>query len=1138
MLERTPTTFTPFTTAVVSAGMRQSAEAIFDEVSDLDPLSRDAAIERATDDQWIRAEVRSLLTFGADATPTISSGIGAPAFDPSELIGREVEGFTIESLIGIGGMGAVYAARQSSPSRRVALKVLATSAASPSALRRFQRESQILARLDHPSIARVIVTGTLSLPTSRDLPTSYDTRPYFVMELVERGRSMTRWAEDSQPRLRALIETFAVACDAVGAGHRRGIVHLDLKPSNLLIGEDGRLHVIDYGIAKSMDALGDSELGVEAPTIDARLIGTPQYMSPEQFSHERQLIDSRSDVYSLGLILYELLTKRLPYSTHGHSLASATRVVTEAPPIAPRALDESLPHALNAIVLKAIAKTSDERYGTATELADDLRRWLRDEPILAARPTTLETLRRFTRRNRGLTLALAVAAFATFGALAASVAYAVELARSVEQEREQTAQANLRAASASLVAGDPADAMANLALVPQSMRGWEARHVKSQIQNFSLLAPTGAEVFSVAPITATNEVIGGVTEGFIVISDRLRARADETIDVRTFGERGGTIACIDASPDGSVIVATNADNRVLFIDRVSGRIRQVAEEMHACIHVGSALVGVRVDGGVVVLDALTMEVRASDAVSTAASDDANEATTADTTVVVSDVSFTPDGRVALALHRDGSMRCVDIDLTTNTISQRWATMPTNRATRAIAISPKGELAAVAWNDGTIARLDLRSGATALEVGLAGGSVFDLAISPDEHTIAASSWTNTVRLIDGETLQIRTRLGGTLTHVWGIAWSDDGSELFGRICVQQVNPDGSADGCDHIGVWKIAPSPSIRTVDSNHFPLCAAWDERSKRFVSADAQGVLRALDPVDGSTRVIGHVDGAPRSITRQEQVLAVGLTDGTTAIFTGDASGSFTQRSRTESIGDEAIAAVSLTPDGSCVGVGDAERSVAIFNTSDGSLLWKTQLPIGTVRPDRRRITKVVFLDNGARVTFGSVDTLTTRPVYRVRDGVRLQPELEHEVQEASDVITRADGSLCMVGVTGCLFHFPAIGEPRLRNAARNGGVLCADEGWTRFFVAARDGSIRVFETATLGEVMRLPAPAGMPHAIAFSDERDELAVLTSRGILQVWGGNPDDALPATSHPTAIDLLNALPATDEPSALAPPIRR
>ncbi|MHC4650064.1 MAG: serine/threonine protein kinase [Planctomycetota bacterium] len=307
--------------------------------------------------------------------PTSDSGI--PPASP-----RRIGHYHVKRTIGTGGMGTVYEAVQEHPRRTVALKVMKPGIASRSALHRFEYEAQILARLRHPNIAQVYEAGTHD---AGEGPV-----PYFVMEYIPNARSVTDFATGRKLGTRQRLELFAKVCDAINHGHQRGIIHRDLKPGNILVDAQGEPKIIDFGVARTTD----SDLAVTTlQTGVGQLLGTLQYMSPEQVEADPQAIDARSDVYSLGVVLYELLADRLPYNVSRAAVLEAARIIKEEPPTRLSTADTRLRGDLETVVLTALNKEPGRRYQTADELGRDITRYLADEPILARRPTISYILR-------------------------------------------------------------------------------------------------------------------------------------------------------------------------------------------------------------------------------------------------------------------------------------------------------------------------------------------------------------------------------------------------------------------------------------------------------------------------------------------------------------------------------------------------------------------------------------------------------------------------------------------------------------------------------------------------------------------------------------------------------------------------
>ncbi len=304
---------------------------------------------------------------------------------------HKIGAYTIKRPIGSGGMGVVYEAVQENPRRAVAVKVMKQGVTSPSALRRFEYEAQILGRLTHPCIAQIYEAGTHEEPSG---PV-----PFFAMEYIPSAKPITQYAEEKKLGLRKVLELFAQVCDGVHHGHQKGIVHRDLKPGNILMDPEGRPKIIDFGVARATDS------DMAMPTLQTnvgQLVGTLQYMSPEQCEADPHNVDIRSDVYSLGLVLYRLLCGELPYDVSGVPLTEAARRIQEQPLNAPALADSNLPPDVRTIVRKAMEKDRERRYQSAFGLAQDIRRYLDGEAIVARPPSIGYQLALIARRHKPL----------------------------------------------------------------------------------------------------------------------------------------------------------------------------------------------------------------------------------------------------------------------------------------------------------------------------------------------------------------------------------------------------------------------------------------------------------------------------------------------------------------------------------------------------------------------------------------------------------------------------------------------------------------------------------------------------------------------------------------------------------------
>lgn len=351
-----------------------------------------------------------------DSDGSGASPLGRPRYP--ETIGR----YRIVGVLGEGGMGTVYEAEQDQPLRRVALKIIRPGFVQPDLIRRFARESEVLGRLQHPGIAQIYEAGTFD--------DAHGPQPYFAMELVK-GLSLSEYVRTHVPDLKARLELFTRICDAVNYAHQQGVIHRDLKPANIMVDDMGQPRVLDFGVAR----LTDVDVHATRQTSVGEVIGTLQYMSPEQVNAELDDVDVRSDVYSLGVILYELVSGKLPYNIARTLIYEAARVVMVEEPAPLSSINRDLKGDVEVIVAKALEKEKARRYSSANDLASDIRRYLTDEPISARPASAFYQLRKFTRRNRALVTGIATAMLMLAVGTAVSTWQALR-ARAAEQTAE------------------------------------------------------------------------------------------------------------------------------------------------------------------------------------------------------------------------------------------------------------------------------------------------------------------------------------------------------------------------------------------------------------------------------------------------------------------------------------------------------------------------------------------------------------------------------------------------------------------------------------------------------------------------------------------------------------------------------
>lgn len=474
--------------------------------------------------------------------PVLTPDQLATALSPEPFIPSTIGNYRLIRPLGEGGMGIVYEAEQENPRRRVAVKLLRPASANKDAIRRFSREAELLARLHHPGIAQVFEAG-LTRVELRNQPAdaraatdvhesgaAHETSlPFLVMELIE-GQTLLRHCETHNVTQRERVALMVRVCDAVQHAHQRGVIHRDLKPANILVvaGADAtsstpreqqatatrsqgfssraadshQPKILDFGVARALEI----DPLRTAHTLTGQIVGTLPYMSPEQFSGEPDEIDTRSDVYALGVILYELLCGRLPH-TAPQPLELARKIREDDPP-RPSSIRPAVRGDLETIILKSLQKEPARRYQTAAELRDDLSRFLTNEPIEARRTSGLYILRKTLVRYRFAAMMMTGFVLLT---TVSSIALGVLYQRSERQKRESDARAEalrrgnylntVALAHANLRDGNSGHARLLLANCPSDLRDWEWDYLEAQCDTSFRVIPAhdGVATLQFAP---------------------------------------------------------------------------------------------------------------------------------------------------------------------------------------------------------------------------------------------------------------------------------------------------------------------------------------------------------------------------------------------------------------------------------------------------------------------------------------------------------------------------------------------------------------------------------------------------------------------------------------------------------------
>jgi len=838
-----------------------------------------------------------------------------------ELTPRPVSGrlpervgpYRILGLLGQGGMGLVYRAEQESPRREVALKVIRSSAPSLELVRRFEKEAHVLARLDHQGIARIFDAGMVEGPRGPE--------PFVTMELVE-GEPLLAYAERHGLARAERIELLARVCDAVAHAHGRGVVHRDLKPSNVLVRDDGQPKVLDFGVA--LIVRGELEPGTQQ-TAAGELLGTLPYMSPEQLAGKPEAVDARADVYALGVMAYELLTGRRPHALEGLSVLAAARQVSERAPPRLGSLDRTLRGDVETIVSKALERDPEQRYATVRELADDLRRYLRHEPVTAVAPSGFYYLRRFARRNPALTTSLALAALA----LVAGTAISTWQARRAEEALaraeglrtladEQSEKAHSAATSAALaaarVAADHHDVTACRRLlesIEPAERGWVwrwlARRADERIARFA----TGEPLLGAAFVPDSAELVAVDAAGMLTrwVLGESEARARLALGVRLTGP-----AAFDR--EGAFVAGVHGAKleTVSLWEAASGRL--VAEVSSA--GVPPEVLAVASGGRWVAYGGPRSFLWDTSAREPVAIYPAR----------ATGLAFSDDGsRLGCSYNsvRNGPGWFGEIDVpSAKAVAPAWPLAKID----ALGVAMGSERrAAVAFRNKRAYLIDLERRVTVAELSGERGPVQAVCFDPAGERVASGSAYGTVRVCaaaDGHELAV---LSGASEGVCQLAFSADGSKVL-------------ALSRNELSLWDVSAEPDVLRGHAS-FVYDLAFVRGGARLVSLSYAGELCVWDAASSERLHRLRLPGTTFALAtaRDGELLALGQPTGI-SILEGDSL----QPLRSIELGDS-VREVSLSPDGALV-AGRSETQVVLWDVASGARRGRWSLGSGTPFP------------------------------------------------------------------------------------------------------------------------------------------------------------------------------------------------
>jgi len=885
---------------------RRSAD-LFQAALDLEPEARKPFLDQAcSGNPDLRARVQQLLDADEQAQHFLESPINARellslAVEPAtSLVGKTIGAYRILRVIASGGMGTVYEALQDMPRRRVALKVLKAGLTSRQMVRRFAHEAEILGRLRHPGIAQIYEAG---------VDRQAGNLPFFAMEFVSGAQTITAHAESHGLTVVQKLDLFASVCDTIHFGHQHGVIHRDLKPGNILVDEEGRARVIDFGVARVTNA--DMTM-ISHHTDAGQLVGTLRYMSPEQCEGDPTRVDTRCDVYALGVVLYELLTGEMPYDVTTPSPFDVPRIIREEEPRRISAINPAFRGDVEAITLKALEKDCDRRYQSTHSLAQDIRRYLADEPVNARRHRKWYLLKKTLIRHKvafgsiAAFVLLIVISTVVLGYLYRQADTQRQLAESrAEELRVGTYFNTVTLAQNAWDSANTPQLKELLERCPPDLRGWEWRFLK-QCSDESTMSLTGHHG-SVCALTLSPDgstvVSGGWDDYLIKIWDAVDGRPLHTLSGHQ--HRVGWVAC---SPDGRIIVSGSHDKTLRTWDAVTGQPIHLMSGHNA---------------------------------------------------IIRNAVFTPDSRQIISSDEAGDLRIWDTasGTLTRSLSHPDADVP------ALAVSPDGTILLSGGSDGLIRMWSLADSRLLQTIEAHDHRLMSLAFTEDGRQFYSGAWDKLVKVWDASTGELLRTVGPHQAEINALALGPDEQLLavaggtvitvFDNVSGQtirtilghehtvnsiRISPDGNRlYSCSHDGsirVWNTVglSNAGVLARHESHVETVAC-SATGQLIASAGRSGRIRISDAIshDSLASFPAHEDGVTCLAFSPDsrRLVSVGV-DQTARVWQGDAwAGSLLLQGHRG-----VVCAVDWSPDGALIATGGLDRSVIIWDAGTGRLV------------------------------------------------------------------------------------------------------------------------------------------------------------------------------------------------------------